>query len=105
MAMRMLLKAELLQKVPFKDKHIWELEKAGKFPRRRRLGPRRVAWIESEVDAWIEACPEGGPPAATKSPGRPRTQKTAPVAAEQKRAKGRERLAAKAKTKETVVTA
>lgn len=24
------------------------------FPRQVRLGPRSVAWIEAEVDAWIE---------------------------------------------------
>jgi prophage regulatory protein len=33
---------------------IWRLERAGEFPRRRQLGARSVAWLQSEVDAWIE---------------------------------------------------
>jgi len=32
---------------------IYALEAAGKFPRRVKLGMRAVAWIESEVQAWI----------------------------------------------------
>ena len=26
-----------------------------RFPRPTKLGPRAVAWVESEVDAWIDA--------------------------------------------------
>jgi len=29
--------------------------KTGKFPAPIKLGPRSVAWIESEVDQWIES--------------------------------------------------
>jgi prophage regulatory protein len=29
------------------------LEKEGKFP--RRVGSNRVAWLESEVEAWVAA--------------------------------------------------
>jgi prophage regulatory protein len=29
----------------------------GIFPRQRRLGPRRVAWLASEVRAWIASRP------------------------------------------------
>lgn len=43
----------LLQRVPYSDRHILNLEKAGKFPKRRVLGPRAVAWDEAEVNAWI----------------------------------------------------
>lgn len=28
----------------------------GEFPKPVKLGSRSVAWIASEVDAWIEAC-------------------------------------------------
>ncbi|TDV04709.1 helix-turn-helix transcriptional regulator [Paraburkholderia caballeronis] len=31
---------------------------AGKFPRPVDIGGGRVAWLESEVDAWIESRPE-----------------------------------------------
>ena len=30
---------------------------AGCFPRQRRLGPRRIAWLASEVTAWIVTRP------------------------------------------------
>jgi prophage regulatory protein len=30
-------------------------EKADLFPRRRRLGPGRVAWAVSELEAWADA--------------------------------------------------
>jgi prophage regulatory protein len=36
---------------------IWRKEKAGDFPVRRQLGSRRVGWLTSEVDAWLEATP------------------------------------------------
>ena len=88
--MRMLRKAELLAKVPFTDAYIWKLEKAGKFPRRRQLGPRRVAWIESEVDAWMAACPEGALPAPPEL---------------RRRTRGRERPVSKTKHKEDTVPA
>src|SRR5262249_11751100 len=28
-------------------------EHAGRFPRRYRLGPRRVGWRESQIEAWM----------------------------------------------------
>lgn len=31
------------------------LEAAGLFPKRIKVGPRAVAWLESEVQAWISA--------------------------------------------------
>jgi prophage regulatory protein len=31
---------------------------AGMFPTQRRLGPRRVAWLASEVQAWIISRPK-----------------------------------------------
>lgn len=33
---------------------LWRLEKAGKFPRRVKIGNRNC-WVEEEVDAHIEA--------------------------------------------------
>jgi prophage regulatory protein len=36
---------------------IWRLERAGEFPRRRQLGARSVAWLQSEVEEWIESRP------------------------------------------------
>lgn len=36
---------------------IWRDEKAGRFPRRRRIGVRSVGWLTNEVEAWIESRP------------------------------------------------
>ena len=40
--------------IPYSFQHIARLEKAGKFPKRLRLGQNRVAWLRSEVEAWID---------------------------------------------------
>lgn len=33
---------------------LWRLERSGKFPKRVPLSPARHAWIEREIDAWID---------------------------------------------------
>lgn len=46
-------------------------EKAGTFPRRRRLGPNRVAWDINDLEAWAaEREPVGAAP-ETSSPTDP----------------------------------
>jgi prophage regulatory protein len=52
---RVLDRKELRDMVPYSYQHILRLEKAGRFPRRVRLGAARVGWILDEVVAWIEA--------------------------------------------------
>jgi len=32
---------------------IWRLERAGNFPRRRKIAPNRVGWIFREAQTWI----------------------------------------------------
>ncbi|GLR91312.1 helix-turn-helix transcriptional regulator [Bradyrhizobium iriomotense] len=32
---------------------LWRWERAGRFPRRVALSSQRVAWVESEIDAWL----------------------------------------------------
>jgi len=39
--------------VPFTRQHILRLEKAGKFPKRFKIGARRVVWLLSEIEAWV----------------------------------------------------
>lgn len=41
--------------VPFKRRHLLELERAKKFPQRVRLGENSVRWVEAEVDAYVQA--------------------------------------------------
>ncbi|NVJ92996.1 MAG: AlpA family phage regulatory protein [Methylocystaceae bacterium] len=52
---RLVSKKELktLCGIPYTPQHIARLEALGQFPKRVRLGRNRVAWVLSEVDAWI----------------------------------------------------
>lgn len=52
--MKLLDRKALCSKVPYSDRYILKLESIGQFPKRIVLSPRRVAWDEAEVDAWIE---------------------------------------------------
>lgn len=52
---RLITRRELCQMVPYTPQHILRLEKQGKFPRRIHVGANRVAWLLSEVQAWIAA--------------------------------------------------
>jgi prophage regulatory protein len=36
---------------------IYRYVRRGQFPKRLRIGPGRVAWMASEVTAWIESRP------------------------------------------------
>jgi prophage regulatory protein len=40
--------------IPYSPQHIARLEAAGLFPKRIRLGQNRVAWVQAEVEAWID---------------------------------------------------
>ena len=51
---RLIDKKELTKLVKYSPQHIARLEKAGQFPKRLQLGQNRVAWMLSEVEAWIE---------------------------------------------------
>jgi prophage regulatory protein len=39
--------------IPYSRMHIDRLEKADNFPKRVRLGPMTVAWVEAEIDAHL----------------------------------------------------
>ena len=54
-APRLITKKELSLIIPYTHQHILRLEKRGQFPRRIQVGPNRVAWLLSEIEAWIEA--------------------------------------------------
>jgi prophage regulatory protein len=52
---RSLRLSEVQLLVPYSKMHIDRLEKAGKFPKRIKIGTGRVVWIESEIIAWRDA--------------------------------------------------
>jgi prophage regulatory protein len=51
----LILRDERAALVPLSEVTIWRLERAGKFPRRFKLGIKRVAWSRREVMDWIAA--------------------------------------------------
>jgi prophage regulatory protein len=52
---RIISRKELRILVPYSDMHIRRLEKAGRFPRRIRVGEARIGWSFREVQEWIAA--------------------------------------------------
>lgn len=59
MSSRLLDWPELKSRVPYSRMHIGRLERRGEFPQRVKVGPGRVAWIESEVEEWIQSRERG----------------------------------------------
>ncbi|MEX6167773.1 helix-turn-helix transcriptional regulator [Enterobacter hormaechei] len=51
---RLIRLPEVKRRTGFWKTWIYELIKAGRFPSQVKTGVRAVAFIESEVDAWIE---------------------------------------------------
>ena len=47
------LKGVIERGVPYTYMHLQRLEKDGKFPKRVKIG-HRIAWVETEIDAWIK---------------------------------------------------
>ena len=52
---RLLPWPEVEKRVPYTRQHLSRLEKAGLFPKRVQVGTQRVAWLEHEINGWIEA--------------------------------------------------
>ena len=53
--LKILTRKQVMAVVPYSQTHLWRLERAGQFPRRIKLGPNRVGWLESEINEWIES--------------------------------------------------
>jgi prophage regulatory protein len=41
--------------VPISRSTAWRLERAGKFPRRRKISPKCVGWLRTEVEEWARS--------------------------------------------------
>jgi prophage regulatory protein len=46
---------ELPEPARFSKPHLRRMEHEGKFPRRVRLSPFRIAWVEAEIQSWLAA--------------------------------------------------
>jgi prophage regulatory protein len=49
----LLLQPEVEQITRLSGTTLWRLERAGKFPRRLKIGVKRVAWSAQEVNSWL----------------------------------------------------
>jgi len=45
---------EVIQKTKLSRSTIYDLEKRSEFPKKIKLSPRTVGFLEAEVDAWID---------------------------------------------------
>ena len=50
---------EVTQRVALSRSTIWRMERAGQFPKRRRLSVNKVAWWEPEVEEWLRTRRDG----------------------------------------------
>jgi prophage regulatory protein len=55
MAERFLSMRQVLERVNLSRTTLYERMSAGTFPQSIPLGPKRVAFVESQVDAWMTA--------------------------------------------------
>lgn len=51
----LLKRSEVVKKTALSASQIYRLMHAGEFPKAVQLSERSVAWVEHEVDAWIES--------------------------------------------------
>ena len=57
---KLLRLADVRDRVPYSRSTIYQLITQGKFPKPVNIGARAVAWLESDIDAWIAARIDGG---------------------------------------------
>lgn len=53
---RLIFKREVLRRVGLSYPTIWKMMRQGRFPRSRVCGGKS-AWLEDEIDTWIEGLP------------------------------------------------
>jgi prophage regulatory protein len=56
---RLLRLADVRQRVPYSRSTIYQKISRGEFPKPIGIGERAVAWLESDIDAWIASRVEG----------------------------------------------
>lgn len=56
---RVLRCPQVVYRVGWSRVTIWRAERDGNFPRRIRLGPNSVGWLEDEIEEWLRSRPRG----------------------------------------------
>lgn len=57
--LRLIRLPQVMDRVGLKRSAIYQRMTEGRFPKSRLVGPRYTVWLESEIDAWIEAALDG----------------------------------------------
>jgi prophage regulatory protein len=52
-AKHLLSKRAVLRQIPISSATMWRTISAGAFPKPVRIGKRRVAWVQTEIDDWL----------------------------------------------------
>lgn len=47
-------KKKVIELTSLSDTTLWRLERQGKFPKRKQISAKRVAWVAGEVLEWNE---------------------------------------------------
>ena len=55
----LMLAPEFEARVPYSRAHLYRLEDQGEFPKRKRIGANRVAWVRAEIERWLADRLEG----------------------------------------------
>jgi len=50
----MISSEQLADIIPYSQNQLRRLEAQGRFPKRVRIGPNRVAWVQEEIERWFE---------------------------------------------------
>ena len=53
---RLLRLPEVMNKTGYGKAWIYRLISQGRFPKQVKIGSRAIAFVESEIDEWIEKC-------------------------------------------------
>jgi len=51
---RLLTFKQVRERIPYSKTHFYRLIHQNKFPRQIPLGPHKIAFLESEVDEWVQ---------------------------------------------------
>ena len=54
MTIRLLSIEQVMDKVPVSRQKIYAMIGKGEFPEQKKISPNRVAWLQSDIDDWIE---------------------------------------------------
>ena len=47
-------RSELVEMIPLSFRTIENMERAGEFPQRIRLSPKRIVWSRQELNEWLQ---------------------------------------------------